>query len=155
MYPSIKSFIPRPSVSNPSMSITRRQTLESSLRTHRATNDTNQKMQVALATTCTPRKCNLRLEPVPDWRQDNVKTMPVWLCRRGSTGAQERKRICPDPGLNRGPYDLQSCALPAELSRLMLLVSHAPGRALSVSHAQKAVTRHGPCLPHHHFATRQ
>ena len=28
-----------------------------------------------------------------------------------------QKRDCPDPGLNRGPSDLQSDALPTELSR--------------------------------------
>ncbi len=32
----------------------------------------------------------------------------------------EKVKICRDPGSNRGPLDLQSNALPTELSRLLL-----------------------------------
>ncbi len=34
---------------------------------------------------------------------------------------QNLKKICRDPGSNRGPLDLQSNALPTELSRLLVL----------------------------------
>ncbi len=39
----------------------------------------------------------------------------------GSNGKGEVNKTCRDPGSNRGPLDLQSNALPTELSRLNLL----------------------------------
>ena len=42
--------------------------------------------------------------------------------------AIQRKGTCRDPGLNRGPSDLQSDALPTELSRLYV---GAPAASLS------------------------
>ena len=33
-----------------------------------------------------------------------------------------KKRLCRDPGLNQGPSDLQSDALPTELSRPVLFI---------------------------------
>ena len=42
-----------------------------------------------------------------------------WVCNFFKTGCAQN---CRDPGLNRGPLDLQSNALPTELSRLIATV---------------------------------
>jgi hypothetical protein len=41
----------------------------------------------------------------------------------GSNGKEEVNKICRDPGSNRGPSDLQSNALPTELSRHITLLN--------------------------------
>ncbi len=46
---------------------------------------------------------------------------PVSSARCGSNGKGEVIKTCRDPGSNRGPLDLQSNALPTELSRLLLI----------------------------------
>ena len=55
-----------------------------------------------------------------------------WVCNFFKTGCAQN---CRDPGLNRGPLDLQSNALPTELSRLAfaMVTIHVTGKICSGS----------------------
>jgi hypothetical protein len=55
-------------------------------------------------------------------------------------GMGENFKICRDPGLNRGPLDLQSNALPTELSRLCRMIKRLTTFIISKQNREKVST---------------
>ena len=70
------------------------------------------------------------------------------------------QQACRDPGSNRGPSDLRSDALPAELSRLMfrkVCLQHAvtilcPSSRKAAHHRWPGAARRDPCVQHSHWS---
>ena len=97
------------------------------------------------------------------WGQDGVNTWPMGavvvanlspkttprkpsiLCPKLEAAPLWPHRKCRDPGSNRGPSDLRSDALPAELSRLMF-------RKLRAQHAVTMLCPTSWKAAHHHLA---
>ena len=99
---------------------------------------------------------------IGEWRGGCVVAAAVTVVVVVELGARKLSstwgmaRICRDPGSNRGPSDLQSDALPTELSRLGELPESIPSKAVDTGTAEHTANPfsgrgcthgpHGPCM---------
>ena len=82
----------------------------------------------------------------------HVYTLTIMWCtvyrlgekKKGNTGGKKKKKTCRDPGSNQGPLDLQSNALPTELSRLLDVLAsiNAIGYSAHVYCVHSVITCH-------------